>query len=119
MTHDAFRRRLEALEEARALRDAPPQLISIGFVNGDKTPVIPTVAWTMPSFQRLCGRRGVSESRFYQVGSGATAIGGLECVQFEIIDDNWRKARSTCLEGRRGRLYPQPVNLREDALELY
>jgi hypothetical protein len=24
----------------------PPQLISIGFINGDKTPVIPTVAWT-------------------------------------------------------------------------
>jgi hypothetical protein len=36
----------------------------------------------------------------------------------EIIDDNWRKARSTRREGRRGRLYPQPMNLREDALEL-
>ena len=44
--HEAFRRRLEALEEARRLQDGPPQMISIGFVNGDKTPVIPTVAWT-------------------------------------------------------------------------
>ena len=44
--HEAFRRRLEALEEARRLQDGPPQMISIGFVNPDKTPIAPTVAWT-------------------------------------------------------------------------
>ena len=40
MTHD-FRRRLEALEEARKLQAAPPRLISVMF-----PPVVPTVAWT-------------------------------------------------------------------------
>jgi hypothetical protein len=46
MRLEVFRRRLEALEEARKLQDAPPQLISVGFVNPDKTPVEATVAWT-------------------------------------------------------------------------
>jgi hypothetical protein len=43
--HEAFRRRLEALEEARRLQDGPPNLISVGFINPDKTPVEATVAW--------------------------------------------------------------------------
>jgi hypothetical protein len=46
MTHDVFRRRIEVLEEARKLRDGEPQLISVEFVNPDKTPVEATVAWT-------------------------------------------------------------------------
>jgi hypothetical protein len=46
MTHEVFRRRLEALEEARKLRDGPVQTISINFVNPDKTPVEATVART-------------------------------------------------------------------------
>jgi hypothetical protein len=46
MMHESFKRRLAELEEAAALANGPPQLISIGFVNPDKTPVIPTVAWT-------------------------------------------------------------------------
>jgi hypothetical protein len=44
--HEAFKRRVAALEEARKLQNGPPQMISINFVNPDKTPVIPTVAWT-------------------------------------------------------------------------
>jgi hypothetical protein len=46
MTHEVFRRRLEALEEARKLRDGPVQTISINFVSPDKTPVEATVART-------------------------------------------------------------------------
>jgi hypothetical protein len=45
MTHEAFRRRLEALEEAHKLHDAPPQIINLGFVNPDKTRVVPKMAW--------------------------------------------------------------------------
>ena len=41
MTHESFKRRLADLEEARKLQDAPPKMISIGFVG-----VEPTVAWT-------------------------------------------------------------------------
>ena len=44
--HEVFRRRLEALEEARKLRDGPVQMISLGFVEGDGTRVEPTVART-------------------------------------------------------------------------
>jgi predicted LPLAT superfamily acyltransferase len=39
--HEAFRKRLQVLEKAAALREAPPHLISVGFAG-----VEPTVAWT-------------------------------------------------------------------------
>jgi predicted LPLAT superfamily acyltransferase len=39
--HEKFRKRLEVLEKAAALRDAPPHLISVGFAG-----VEPTVAWS-------------------------------------------------------------------------
>jgi hypothetical protein len=61
--HEAFRRRLEVLEDARALQDAPPQLISVGFINPDKTPVDPTVARGRRDFE--CRRReGEEEAAF-------------------------------------------------------
>jgi hypothetical protein len=47
MMHESFKRRLADLEEARKLQDAPPKMISIGFVG-----VEPTVAWTGPSLLR-------------------------------------------------------------------
>jgi hypothetical protein len=42
--HDAFRKRLEVLEEAHRLANAPLQLINIRFANPDGTRVAPTVA---------------------------------------------------------------------------
>jgi hypothetical protein len=42
--HESFKRRIAHLEEARALANGPPQTISINFVHGDGTPVVPTVA---------------------------------------------------------------------------
>jgi hypothetical protein len=39
--HEAFRRRLEALEEACKLQDGEPHMLSVGFCN-----VEATVAWT-------------------------------------------------------------------------
>ena len=44
MTHEAFRRRLEALEEARKLQDAPVQITHVNFVHADGSPVESTVA---------------------------------------------------------------------------
>jgi predicted LPLAT superfamily acyltransferase len=38
--HEAFRKRLQVLEKAAALREAPQHLISVGFAG-----VEPTVAW--------------------------------------------------------------------------
>ena len=46
MTHEAFRRRLEALEEASKLRDGEPHMISIGFANDDGSEAEPIVART-------------------------------------------------------------------------
>jgi hypothetical protein len=43
MTHDAFRRRLEALEEAHRLAAGPTQIINI-FFRDPKSPVIATMA---------------------------------------------------------------------------
>jgi hypothetical protein len=44
--HEKFRRRLEALEEARKHQDGPVQTRSIYFVDGDGTRVEPMVAWS-------------------------------------------------------------------------
>jgi hypothetical protein len=55
--HEKFRRRLEALEEARRLQDGPPRIISIVF-----PPVVPTVAWTGDF--RCWRREGEDEDRF-------------------------------------------------------
>jgi hypothetical protein len=55
--HEAFRKRLQVLEKAAALREAPPHLISVGFAG-----VEPTVAW---SGDFRCWRReGEDEDRF-------------------------------------------------------
>ena len=57
MMHEKFRKRLEVLEKAAALREAPPHLISVGFAG-----VEPTVAW---SGDFRCWRReGEDEDRF-------------------------------------------------------
>jgi hypothetical protein len=68
MTHEAFRRRLEALEEARKLRDGEPQLISVGFVNPDKTPVEATVARTADCDFECVRREGEDEAAFRGAG---------------------------------------------------
>jgi hypothetical protein len=43
--HEAFRRRIAALEEARKLRDDVLPTVSIGFTNPDKSEVPFNVAW--------------------------------------------------------------------------
>jgi hypothetical protein len=45
LMHEKFRKRLEVLEKAAALANRPPQIINIGFINPDKTRVVPTMAW--------------------------------------------------------------------------
>ena len=62
--HESFKRRLADLEEARRLRDAPPKLISIGFVNGDKTPVEATVARTADCDFEVFRLEGEDEDAF-------------------------------------------------------
>jgi hypothetical protein len=52
--HEAFRRRLEVLEEARRLANGPAQTININFLYGDGSPVQATVARTVDrSFECL------------------------------------------------------------------
>jgi hypothetical protein len=64
MTHERFRRRLEVLEEARKLRDAPVHKISINFVEGDGARVEPTVAWTSGCSFETFRRDGEDEAAF-------------------------------------------------------
>ena len=64
MTHEAFRRRLEALEEARKLRDGPVPMRSIFFVNPDGTRASPTVARGPRNFE--CWRNAGEEEMEFE-----------------------------------------------------
>jgi hypothetical protein len=78
--HEAFRKRLEALEEARKLQDAPPHLVSIGFVG-----VEPTVAW---SGDFKCWRReGEDEDTFDARAHAECRAADPRPVQILIFSD--------------------------------
>ena len=65
MMHEKFRKRLEVLEKAAALRDAPPHLISVGFAG-----VEPTVAW---SGDFRCWRREGEDEDAFRIRAHAEA----------------------------------------------
>jgi hypothetical protein len=68
--HDAFRRRLEVLEEAHRLANGPVQIVNINFVCSDGTPVVPTVARGR-NFE--CFRRDGEEETLFRARANAEA----------------------------------------------
>jgi hypothetical protein len=87
MTHEAFRRRLEALEEARRLQDGPPKMISVGFINPDKTPVEATVAWTTDCSFETFRREGEDEAAFRARAHSECRAADPRPVQILIFSD--------------------------------
>jgi hypothetical protein len=61
---EMFLRRLATVEETHRLTNGPPQTIGINFVEGDGTPVIPTVAWTSNCDFECFRREGEDEREF-------------------------------------------------------
>jgi hypothetical protein len=59
MTRDGWKKRLQALEGARRMRDAPVEILHINFVRADGTREEPTVACGPDDF--VC-ERGADES---------------------------------------------------------
>ena len=81
MMHEKFRKRLEVLEKAAALRDAPPHLISVGFAG-----VEPTVAW---SGDFKCGRlEGEDEDSFRARAHSECHAADPRPVQILIFSDD-------------------------------
>jgi hypothetical protein len=64
---ESLKRRIAKLEEARALANGPPQTISINFVCGDGTPVVPTVATTADCKFECFRNEGEDEDAFAAV----------------------------------------------------
>jgi hypothetical protein len=85
--HEKFKRRLADLEEAAALANGPPQLISIGFVNPDKTPVVPTVAWTTDCSFETFRREGEDEATFRGRAHAEARAADPRPVQILIFGD--------------------------------
>jgi hypothetical protein len=79
--HEKFRKRLQVLEKAAALREAPPHLISVGFAG-----VEPTVAWTGDF--RCWRREGEDEATFQaRAHAEARAADPRPPVQILIFSD--------------------------------
>ena len=85
--HEKFKRRLADLEEAAALANGPPQLISIGFVNPDKTPVVPTVAWTANCDFECFRHEGEDEDAFRARAHSECRAADPRPIQILIFSD--------------------------------
>jgi hypothetical protein len=85
--HEKFRKRLEVLEETAARANAPPRLISVVFVNPDKTPVIPTVARTSDCDFECFRREGEDEDRFMARAHAECRAADPRPVQILIFSD--------------------------------
>ena len=88
MTHEAFRRRLEALEEARKLRDGEPHMISIGFANGDGSEVEPTVARTSDCDFECFRHEGEDEDAFRARAHSECRAADPHPIQILIFNDH-------------------------------
>jgi hypothetical protein len=85
--HERFKRRLADLEEARKLQDGPPQIISVGFINPDKTPVEATVAWTTDCSFETFRREGEDEAAFRARAHSECRAADPRPVQILIFSD--------------------------------
>jgi len=85
--HERFRRRLEVLEEARKLQDATQKIISIGFINPDKTPVVPTVARTSDCDFECFRHEGEDEDAFRARAHSECRAADPRPVQILIFSD--------------------------------
>jgi hypothetical protein len=89
--HESFKRRLADLEEARRLQDGPPQMISIGFTNPDKSEVDPTVARTSDCDFECFRAEGESADDFKSRAHSECRAADPRPVQILIFSDMRRR----------------------------